>query len=416
MKLVHAADLHLDSPLRGLERYEGAPVERIRGATRRALENLVALCLDEGAKLLLLAGDLYDGSWKDYSTGLFFTAQMSRLAHAGCRVVWIRGNHDAASQITGHLVPPPGVEELPFKKPGTARFEDLGVAVHGQGFKTREVRESLVESYPEPEPGALNIGLLHTSLSGRPGHAPYAPCSAELLRNKGYDYWALGHVHEREVVSDAPWIVFPGNLQGRHARETGAKGATVIDVADGRIVEVEHRTLDVVRWARAEVDCSECASVDDVLDRVIVALESVRDDAAGRLACVRVELTGATRAHGQLERDTEALRANVLAVANDVGAGDLWVEKVRALTLPESDPALGEDVVGQVARAFGELRKDPSAVSELAAVLAPLMQKLPSELRQAPDGLRHDDPDAIARALGEAERLVLTWLTSGGRT
>jgi DNA repair exonuclease SbcCD nuclease subunit len=85
VKLVHAADLHLDSPLRGLERYEGAPVERIRGATRRALENLVDLCLEQGARLLLLAGDLYDGDWKDYSTGLFLAKQMSRGNLVGLR-------------------------------------------------------------------------------------------------------------------------------------------------------------------------------------------------------------------------------------------------------------------------------------------------------------------------------------------
>lgn len=416
MKLVHAADLHLDSPLSGLERYEGAPVERIRGATRRALSNLVQLCLEEDAKLLLLAGDLYDGSWKDYSTGLFFSQQMARLAREGCRVAWIRGNHDAASQITQHLVLPEGVTELPFKKPGTVRYEDLGIAVHGQGFKTREVTERLAESYPEPEPGALNIGLLHTSLSGRPGHAPYAPCTADMLSHRGYDYWALGHVHAREVVSERPFIVFPGNLQGRHARETGDKGATVVSVDGRRVAGIEHRALDVVRWGRLEVNAAECASLDDVLERVGEALAEARDDAEGRLLCVRLEITGASRAHAELERDPEALRANVLSIAGDVGARELWVEKVRVETRPPSDLSLGEDVVGQVARAFAALQGDDAAVAELAEELAPLLQKLPAELKSAADGRRHDDPNAVTQALADAERMVLTLLTSGGRS
>src|SRR5689334_9322509 len=103
MKFIHAADIHLDSPLRGLEQYEGAPVTQLRGATRRALENLTRLCLEEQVDFLLIAGDVYDGDWPDYSTGLFFAGQMSLLREAGIRVFLVRGNHDAASQITSQL-------------------------------------------------------------------------------------------------------------------------------------------------------------------------------------------------------------------------------------------------------------------------------------------------------------------------
>ena len=123
MKLVHAADIHLDSPLRGLERYEGAPVDEIRGATRRAVANLVDLCLVEAASLLLIAGDLYDGYWRDYNTGLFFAKQMARLTREGVGVVWIRGNHDAASEITKSLRLPEGVIELGASRPETRVFE-----------------------------------------------------------------------------------------------------------------------------------------------------------------------------------------------------------------------------------------------------------------------------------------------------
>src|SRR5690349_16787907 len=99
-KFLHAADVHLDSPLKGLARYEGAPADEIRGATRRAFDNLVELAIQEEAAFLLLAGDLYDGDWKDYNTGLFFVSRMRRLEEAGIPVFLISGNHDAASQIT----------------------------------------------------------------------------------------------------------------------------------------------------------------------------------------------------------------------------------------------------------------------------------------------------------------------------
>ena len=148
MKIVHAADLHIDSPLRGLSRYPNAPVDVIRNATRRAFENLIDLCLQERVALLLLAGDVFDGNWRDYSTGMFFAAQLARLRQGGVRVVTVRGNHDAKSQITRELRLPENVTELSTRKPETKVFEDLGIAVHGQGFAAREVPEDLVVRYP----------------------------------------------------------------------------------------------------------------------------------------------------------------------------------------------------------------------------------------------------------------------------
>src|SRR5262245_40516490 len=246
----------------------------MRGATRRALVNLVDLCLNEGAAFVLLAGDLYDGNWKDYSTGLCFAAQMSRLREAGIQVYLVRGNHDAQSQITRSLRLPENVRELRVKKPETVVDERLGIAVHGQGFATKAVTDDLASRYPDRVEGFFNVGLLHTCATGREGHESYAPASLETMRSKGYDYWALGHVHTREVLPEAPWIVFPGNLRGRHARETGPKGATLVRVERGRVETAEHRPLDVVRWSADRVDVSDAASPTDVVDLVRAHLET----------------------------------------------------------------------------------------------------------------------------------------------
>ena len=148
MRFVHAADLHVDSPLAGLERYEGAPVAAIRGATRRALENLVELCLARDARLLLLAGDLFDGKWRDFSTGLFFVRQMARLREADVAVVLVRGNHDAESQIPKHLRLPENVRELPSGRAATVELEELGIAVHGQSYANRATTDDLAAGYP----------------------------------------------------------------------------------------------------------------------------------------------------------------------------------------------------------------------------------------------------------------------------
>src|SRR4051812_288765 len=169
MRIVHAADLHIDSPLRGLPPYEGAPLAAVREAPRRACEKLVAWCIDSKADLLLVAGDLYDGDWRDFSTGLFFANEMSRLREAGIRVAVVYGNHDAASVITRKLQLPENVKGLSSKKAETILYEELGVAVHGRSFPEKAVTEDLSRDYPAPREGLVNIGLLHTCAEGRAG-------------------------------------------------------------------------------------------------------------------------------------------------------------------------------------------------------------------------------------------------------
>ena len=238
---VHAADIHLDSPLRGLERYESAPAEKMRLATREAFENLVQYCVTEKVDFLLLAGDLYDGDWRDYNTGHFFLRQMGLLRDAGIPVFIVWGNHDAENAMTKKLSPLENMHVFPSKKAETKRLEELNVSIHGQSYGKKDVSDDLSESYPSPDAGCFNIGLLHTSADGRsPEHARYAPCSIEALTDKGYGYWALGHVHKRDVLRADPHIVFPGNLQGRFFRETGPKGATVVRVSNGRVTLEEH--------------------------------------------------------------------------------------------------------------------------------------------------------------------------------
>ncbi|HKO51204.1 MAG TPA: DNA repair exonuclease [Polyangiaceae bacterium] len=409
MKFVHAADLHLDSPLAGLSKYEGAPVEQIRGATRRALENLVKLCVSEQVQLLLIAGDLYDGDWRDYSTGLFFAKQMATLRAANVRVVWIRGNHDAASKLTAHLNLPDNVRELSHKKPDSFAIEDLGVAVHGQGFDTREVTTDLSLRYPEPRRGLFNIGLLHTALEGRAGHAPYAPCRLSALIDRGYDYFALGHVHTRELLCERPWIVFPGNLQGRHARETGPKGASLVTVEGEQVRSVEHRALDAVRWHLAEAEVSSERSLDGVLERVRSSLSAAVAASDGRLSAVRVRIHGASAAHEQLAARFERVTEEVRALTLDLSA-EAWLEKVEIATRPVSQRVElreREDAIGELLRGLGKIAHDDAALLELAAELAELKRKLPAELREGPDAIDLESPEALRRLLTEVEQTLV---------
>ena len=356
-RFVHAADLHLDSPLRGLEADPTAPAELIRGATRRALGRLVDLTIEENVDFMLIAGDLYDGDWPDFGTGLFFSAQMRRLTQADIPVFTIRGNHDAANRVTRSLRMP-HVILFDHAKAHTHRLEALGVAIHGQSFADQAIMEDLSRSYPPPVDGMFNIGLLHTSAEGYAAHARYAPCELPRLKAHGYDYWALGHVHERQELSQDPWIVFPGNLQGRHIGEPGAKGASLVTV-NGRQVTVEHRVLDVLRWAHAEINLDGASDEAEAMVRIQSYLEQALREAEPRPLAVRITLTGTTAAHAALGAD--GLRDKVRNEAQGLtGEHRLWLEAVKLRTRPPPQTG-GSDTLSRLRAEIDALTIEPPA-------------------------------------------------------
>lgn len=412
-RFIHAADIHLDSALHGLERYEGAPIEEIRSATRRAFDNLIELAIDEQVAFVLLVGDLYDGDWKDYNTGLYFIERMGRLGDAGIRAFIVAGNHDAASQITKHLRLPDNVTLFSTRKPEKVVLDDLGVSICGQGFATRAVTDDISQGYPQGDPQLLNIGLLHTCLDGKPGHEPYAPCTVDGLRSKGYQYWALGHVHKREEVSQDPWIVFPGNIQGRHIREIGPKGCTLVTVEGGEIVEVAHRDLDVMRWSICELDVSATETVDDIYEQVREGLQLALDAAEGRPVAVRLVLYGACSAHVKLHADRERWIQEYRALATGLGGAGIWLEKISIKTKPaiSTDEVLErDDALSGLLRAIHDMELDSSVLDELADEMSVLRQKLPAELLAGDDPFDPTNPEFLKEALESIKEILLNRL------
>lgn len=384
-RFIHTADVHIDSPLKGLAGYDGIAAERIRSATREAFDSLISQAIEERVAFVVIAGDLYDGDWRDFQTGLFFSRQMGRLAKADIQAFVLHGNHDAESQITRRLKLPDNVRTFPYRKPDTFLLEELGVALHGQSFKQRDVTENLVPHYPGPVSGVFNIGVLHTALGGAGEHENYAPCRLDELVAKGYDYWALGHVHSGAVLHRVPYVVFPGNLQGRHIRETGPKGAHMVTVEDGEVVELGTLPCDVVRWARLPVRVEECRRYADVVDRMGEAIEeAVREAAEGRLLACRIELEGRSGLHGRLIASGERLLADARAAALGFGDDAAWVEKVVVATEPLLDPAKirdRQDALGELQRMLARAGKDEALLEEIESEIGEFARKLPPELR-----------------------------------
>lgn len=415
---VHAADIHLDSPLRGLEKYEGAPIDEVRGATRRAFVNLVDFCLHEQAGFLIIAGDLYDGDWRDYNTGLFFVTQMSRLQEAGIKAFMVKGNHDAASQISRQLRLPDNVYEFPVDEPDSVFMEDLQVALHGMSFGKPAVTENLSIRYPEPYQGYLNIGILHTSAGGRAGHENYAPCRQQDLESKGYDYWALGHVHQREILKDGhPWIVFPGNLQGRHIREAGPKGCTLVRVSDGLIKKVQHHSLDILRWLPVSVDVTGTHTLDECYLLARNALEEALLQSEGRLLSLRMTFEGTCDTHMDLLNHQAEIINNLRAMTLDAGAGEMWLEKVKICTSPAFSwkEAAGQNpAYAFLLQYLEDIETKPELWKEITADLKEFQSVLPGSANGGADDFDLSNPEVIHGLLTEVEALLFNRLNQRG--
>lgn len=416
VRFVHAADIHLDSPLKGLEKYESAPVEKIREATREAFKNLIAFCIEEKVDLLLISGDLFDGDLKDFKAGLFLTSQLKRLSNANIPTVIIRGNHDAEAKMTKKLHWPELVHELNVKKPETIKFEELSIAVHGQGYAERDVFDDMSQHYPAPLTGMFNIGMLHTALQGRDGHTAYAPTSVEKLRSKGYEYWALGHVHTREVVDTNPYIVFPGNIQGRHAKETGPKGVTLVTIEDTHVESVIEHFLDVVRWDHCRVDLSEAFNERDVYSAIRKAISEAEERAEGRLLACRLSLVGATELHADLVSRQEDWAYGIRAEMTD-SDGDVWIEKIRFKTQTKLDLdqlRLQDDPLGGVLRKLQQLKTSEEGRAELMKCLSTVNAKLPRSYTQWADALNPGEFEQAVELMEGIEQLIIPKLLQDG--
>lgn len=402
MRFIHTADLHIDSPLRGLAAYPDAPAERLRSATRDAFQNLVGIAIEEKVDFMVIAGDIYDGDWKDFNTGLFFIAQMGRLKRAGIPVYLLYGNHDAEADMTRSLALPDNVHVFPSRKAETFRHPYLNVALHGRSFRVAATTDNLVPNYPEPVPGCFNIGVLHTALEGRSEHARYAPCTVAELEAKGYQYWALGHVHEQAIMPSPearrpgqPLIAFPGNIQGRHIRERGARGALLLTVEDDEITAVEPLTVDVLRWERLDIVLGGQDDMETALLAVGKELEALLEKTPAELPlAVRVVFSGMTPAHKALLSKDEQLRQEVIARAVALDPDRIWIEKVKVSTQLPIAGTDGTDAGTGHVDALADLEKlargslsDESFVAELIGQWQSLLERLPPEVREASQAL-----------------------------
>lgn len=419
IRFIHAADIHLDSPLKGLAKRHNLPADKILSATREALKNLVTLAIDQKVDFVLLAGDVYDGDPEDLTANFHFNQQMGRLYQKNIRVVMITGNHDAKSKISRPLTPPKNLTILSTDNPESfeiTRDGEVIAIIHGQGFRNQAETRNLAGNYPPPIAGKLNIGILHTSLDGRDGHDNYAPTTTNELINKGYSYWALGHVHTREEVHQKPYIIFPGNVQGRHIRETGAKGCYLVTFKDNHEAQLDFKPLDVFRWEAITINLEGIDEESEFEGKLAETVESRNLPFNEIPHGIRIILKGNTSLHSWLICSQNRVSENIQGIFDGISAGNLFLEQLKVETSNEGpalkNEALGDDALSILNQAINHLKKNPKEMESLLkeTPLAKLNKEIPGEWKgkDDADGIQPMNTAWLGKIMDELVPLIQT--------
>jgi exonuclease SbcD len=372
-RFIHAADLHLDSPFQGLADVSPSLGEMTHSATFGALDRIVGHTIDSKADFLVLSGDLYDSKDRSLRALVEFRRQMERLAERNVGVYVVHGNHDPLNGWGAEFGMPPNV--VVFE--GEARSEPVVrngkeiARVAGISYTQEHVTDNLARSFPPTTNGVYSIAALHANVGHQAGHADYAPASVTDLIDAGFDYWALGHVHTRSVLSESPAIVYPGNPQGRHARETGPRGCFDVTVDGSGRTHLSFIETDVVRWARLDFPIDEQRAMDSLIDALGSDARRVASEFDGPTV-LRCRLVGNGVLHSDLNREgvSEELGQMLSSIVD--------IESLQVVTGPEVDRLKSiesEPVAGDLLRLVDRAREDAAYCDYLRESLMPLFRR-----------------------------------------
>ena len=382
LRFVHTADLHLDSPFTGLKSAAPQNVARsLNEATFDAYTKVIDLCITERVDALLVAGDIYDGADRSFRAQHKFIAGLQQLDDAGIRSFVCHGNHDPLDGWEARLAYPPGCHRFSAEFESAPVFQDDPdrAVVYGISYSTRDVYDNLVRRLGPVRPGPYRIGLLHANVGNNPDHGAYAPCTLDDLAQSGIDYWALGHVHTRQVLNErSPTVVYPGNSQGRHPNETGARGVYLVEVNDDGNVRMEFRAMDVVRWERTSIDIGAIETEQELLDALDERMQDLLDAADGRQVIARVTLSGRGELHGFLRRPDSVI--DIVEGINESWAKRspfVWCERIDDETASPFDRGArlsGSDFLAEALRTTDRAKNDPKLLAHLSDGISDLYE------------------------------------------
>jgi len=417
LRFIHAADLHLGSPFKGLKSLDRRQGEVLIDATFAAFNNIIETCLARKADFLLVAGDVFDAEDRGLKAQLKFRNGLGLLGEKGIRSFVVHGNHDPLSGWAEQIKWPASVkifgdtiETVPYDRDG-----EILAHIQGASYPRANVRENLAARFSRPSPSPFAIALLHANVGSNTGHEAYAPCALEDLLRSGFDYWALGHVHKKSVIQERnPGIVYPGNPQGLHINEQGSHGVYYLCVKDGKIAELEFIPVDMIRWRNLtggdSLDVSKASKLDDVEALAREKCRSLLIEAESRSVIIRMALTGRTFLHKILSQE------NVLSDLESIlresfGSQQpfLWIDSIESKTRAPLDMEArrnSQDFIAEMLRLTHTLGTDAGELEETGkSILSPLYgsRSLPGEIVM-PQG------EELGDILQDAETLLLDHL------
>src|SRR5262245_16975924 len=374
LRFVHAADLHLDSPFRGIGDVAPELGDQLPAATLGAFQRIVDHTINSKADFLILAGDLYDSRDRSLRALLAFRRQMERLAERDVSVYIVHGNHDPLNGWGSEFQLPPNVTTFsgkPSTVPVIRRGKELA-RVTGISYARERVTEHLASAVMPHARSPFSLGLLHANAAGQTGHADYAPVTLDELTTSGFDYWALGHVHTRSVLaSDPTTVAYPGNPQGRNPRESGPRGCLQVDIDRNGDAQLSFVETNLARWAHLEIPIQTHSRMDGLVDALLEQGRAVAASFAGPTVA-RCTLRGNGPLHADLQREgmSEELSEQLRSV--------LPVESLRIATGPMLDfesLARTETLVADFLKMANRALEDPELRKRLTDSLEPLFRR-----------------------------------------
>ena len=380
---VHTADLHLDSPFKGLSEIDNTISSDLIESTFRSFNNIIDICLEKKVDFLLIAGDIYNGAERSLRAQLKFLDSLKRLDEAGIRTYIVHGNHDPLDGWAANLEWPKNVHIFRGKEVESRTFEKNGeetARIHGISFHRRDIRSNISKKFPTKsnDESIFNIGMLHCNVGTDTGHQPYAPCTLKDLISHNFDYWALGHVHNKRIENESdPVVIYPGNIQGRHSREKDGRGCYLVKVDENGNTDYEFIEVDVVRWKVKEINIESMKTEQDILSDIKSTIENVREESNGRASVCRIIFSGRGELHsfinkkGFLDDILQELRENEIGEIQFV-----WIESFVDLTKSKIDKdALlqRDDFKSDMLKLFERYLNNEDMRDELKEMLNPLL-------------------------------------------